>query len=151
MSEGWNRSKNCQFCDQQFVDYRGDVTLRVAIWVTGTFCFDGTPPDQRFDYHSFPMDQTSHFERDNFSASIAGGKISTRAILDGNLPRITTSNGKPALDWVNLPIVTFRSALYILRQLIVFNLPKSRIGNQKVWDLLPFFAGGLVESNRRRH
>lgn len=151
---GWDSSKKTgfQFYDQQFVDYRGDVTLRVAVWIGSVRILElGASSDVYDESPEFPIDLTAHFDDGRLAASIANGRVSILVTLGPDLRWIVTSNNKHAVDWGPELIAQHRSTGYLLRQLIVFNLPKSRMGNYWERDLLPFLPGGLVERNKRRH
>jgi hypothetical protein len=152
--EGWNSSKKkgCQFYDQQFLEYRGDVTLRVAVWVSGSYSPTTAVADEPFDCSAmFPLDLSAHYKDETLEASTARGRIFISMSLRRELPWIVTSNGKPAVDSGDLIVAQHRNAAYVLRYMLVFNLPSSKRGNYKEWDLLPFLPGGLVERNRRKH
>ena len=152
---GWDSSKRTgyQFYDQQIVDYRGDVTLRSAVWMFSTHVVNlDAPPVHNYEaVREFPLDLTSRFDDGQLTASIAKGRVSVMLALNPALPWIVTSNGKPAVDWGPLSIAEYRNTAFLLRHMIVFNLPSSKRGDYKEWDLLPFLPGGLVERNRRKH
>jgi hypothetical protein len=151
---GWDSSKKkgFQFYDQQHLDYKGGVTLRVAVWMGGSFSLNSTTLDQTSDCSTvFPMDFTAKFNDGSLEASIASGRLSILVSLGRRLPWIVTSTGKPAVDWGPLAIAEYRNTAYLLRHMLVFNLPSSKRGDYKEWDLLPFLPGGLIERNRRKH
>lgn len=151
---GWDSSKRggYPFSGEQRVDYRGDVTLRVAVWIFSTFVVNDVQPDQAFDYRQvFPVDFTAQFDDGMLQAGIAKGRLAISMCLSPTLPWIVTSNRKPAVNWGPQIIAEYRNAAYSLRHMIVFNMPSSKRGDYRDWDLLPFLPGGLVERNRRRH
>ncbi len=151
---GWNSSKKtgCQFYDQQFLDYRGDVTLRVAVWMSGSYSRNSAVADDSSDSSTmFPLDFSAHYKDESLEASTARGRVSILMSLRRELPWIVTSNGKPAVDSGSLIVAQYLNTAYLLRYMLVFNLPSSKKGNYKEWDLLPFLPGGLVERNRRKH
>jgi hypothetical protein len=151
---GWDSTKRTgyQFYDQQLVDYRGDVTLRSAVWVFSAYVIGSKAPGQGGEtLREFPLDLTSRLDDGQVLTSIANGRLSITVSLDASLPWIVTSNGKPAVDWGPIQIAQHESTAYLLRHMIVFNLPWSKRGDYKEWDLLPFLPGGLVERNRRKH
>jgi hypothetical protein len=152
---GWDSSKKSgyQFYDHQFVDFRGDVTLHVRVWMFSTWTIDLRESRHDIPEHvtEFPLDLTSQLENGRIRVSIAKGRVSIAVWLDRDLPWITTSNGKPAIDWGPELIAQHANAAYMLRHMIVFNLPSAKRGDYKEWDLLPFLPGGLIERNRRKH
>jgi hypothetical protein len=151
---GWDETKKSgfQFYDQQYVDYKGDIKLRVAVWMCGAWAPSRSDQNEKFDYFKvFPLDFTARFTDGKFQVSIANGRLSIVLPLRRDLPWIVTSNGKPAVDWELQPVAQYRNAVYLLRHMIVFNLHSPKRGDSKEWDLLPFLPGGLFESNRRRH
>jgi hypothetical protein len=140
---GWNPKKaGFQFYDQQLLDYKGDITLRVAVWMTASSIELS---------RDFPLDFEAQFDDGRLRASIAKGRLLLSVFLQPELPWIVTSNGKPAVDWGPQPFAQYGNSAYILRHMIVFNLPSQRARVWKEWDLLPFLPGGLIERNRRRH
>jgi len=154
VSGGWESTKKsgCQFYAQQLVDYRGDITLSVKVWISSAFAVDYTGLERANEYiGDFPFDFRAHFNDEKIRAAIADGCLSISVYLRQELPWIVTSNRKPAIDWGPQIIAQYHSTAYLLRHMIVFNLPSSKRGDYKEWDLLPFLPGGLVERNRRRH
>jgi hypothetical protein len=148
---GWDTSKKA-FYAHQHVDYRGDVTLRAAVWMFSTYVVNLDSLDHKHEHSAeFPLNLTSRFDDGHVTASIANGRLSLAVCLSPALPWIVTSNRKPAVDWGPISIAEHLSTAYFLRHMIVFNLPSSKRGDYKEWDLLPFLPGGLVERNRRRH
>jgi hypothetical protein len=152
---GWDSTKKSgnQFYDHQFVEYKGDVTLHVRVWMFSTWVVDlnatsESSPEQEAE---FPVGLESRFEAGEVKANLAKGRVSISVLLARSLPWITTSNGKPAVDWGPQQIAQYRGTAYMLRHMIVFNLPSTRRGDYKEWDLLPFLPGGLIERNRRKH
>ncbi|MGH9698890.1 MAG: hypothetical protein ACRD5R_04675 [Candidatus Acidiferrales bacterium] len=152
---GWDSSKSRgnQFYDSQLADYRGNVIVRVAVWMSRGWALDNqVPPVPRTDSSMvFPLDFTAQFNDGTLEASIARGRVSISVVLRRELPWIVTKGGKPAVDSGTLAIAQYRNAVFLLRQMIVFNLPSTKAGVLKEWDLLPFLPGGLIERNRRRH
>jgi hypothetical protein len=151
---GWDSTKKtgCQFYDQQFLDYKGDITLRVAVWMSGACALIYRGPDRSYDYSQlFPLDFSANFDDGRLQAAIVRGRVSISLTLQPQLPWIVTSNGKPAINWGPEIIAEYRGIVYQLRHMIVINLPVSKRGDYKEWDLLPFLPGGLIERNRQRH
>jgi hypothetical protein len=143
---GWDstRTRGYQFYDHEYIDYKGDIRLRVAVWMGRAF-----RPSGHVD--EFPLDFTAQFDDGMLQASIAAGRLSLSIGLRQESPWIVTSNGKLALDWGPQVVAQRNEAAYLLRHMIVFNFPYSRRGDYREWNLLPFLPGGLVERNRRRH
>jgi hypothetical protein len=151
---GWDSTKKTgmQFYDQEFVDFRGDITLRVAVWMGSAFALDHTETDPNYQYIAeFPLDFTTEFDDGLLKASVSKGRLSVSMLLRPELPWIVTSNGKPAVNWGPQFIGQYRATAYQLRHMVVVNLPSKKRGDYKEWDLLPFLPGGLVERNRRKH
>ena len=151
---GWDSTKKggCQFYDQQLIDFRADIRLRVKVWMGWMQILDLESPDQVYDDSpEFPLDLIAQFNDGQLAASIANGRVSIAVTLSANLPWIFTSNKKWAVDWGPKTIAQHRGQAYQLRHMIVFNLPAPRIGNSWERDLLPFLSGGLVERNRKKH
>lgn len=151
---GWDSTKKggCQFYDQQFVDFRGDIRLSVKVWMGSMQSLDLESRDQVYDDSpEFPLDLTAQFDDGQLAASILNGRVSIAVSLSPDLPWIFTSNKKWAVDWGPNIIAQHRGQVYQLRHMIVFNLPAPKIGDSWERDLLPFLPGGLVERNRRRH
>lgn len=99
---GWDSGKRggYPFYGEQRVDYRGDVTLGVAVWIFSTFVVNNVQPDQAFDYRQvFPVDFTAQFDDGMLQAGIAKGRLDISVCLSPTLPWIVTSNRKPAVDW----------------------------------------------------
>jgi hypothetical protein len=150
---GWTASAGGgRFYGEERVPYRGDVTIRSAVWLSEAFSLDPVMASLSFgDSIEFPRDFTSQFDNGILRASVARGEVSIVIELNQMLPWIVTSNGKPAVDAGYFQIAQHQKSVYLLRHMLVFNLPTSRAGDYREWDLLPFLPGGLVERNRRRH
>jgi hypothetical protein len=140
VSAGWDGSKPNQFYDQQFIDFRGDVTMRVAVWMSASNAL-----------RIFPLELCANYHAGVIKASLAQGRLSLSVPLQPDLPWIQTSNGKAAVDWQPGQIAVHGNIGFQLRHMIVFNLPNAKRGDYKEWDLLPFLSGGLIERNRRQH
>lgn len=148
---GWDSGKRGnQFYGEQRLDYKGDVTLAVRVWAFSGFATGS--PGERFDYRQvFPADFSAQFEAEGVKCQIASGRAALSLDFLPMLPWIVTENGKPAINWGPYIVAQYRTAAYLLRHMIVFNLPRSKRGGYRAWDLLPFLPGGLVERNPRRH
>jgi hypothetical protein len=120
--------------------------------MTSARILESEPSENVYDEPTeFPLDLTDHFDDGQIAASTANGRVSIAVFLSRDLPWIVTSNNKPAVDWGPQQISQCRGTAYLLRHMIVFNLPGSKKGDYWERDLLPFMPGGLVERNRRKH
>src|SRR5690242_15748055 len=91
---GWDSTKKggCQFYDQQLIDFRRDIRLRVKVWMGWMQIPDLESPDQVYDHSpEFPLDLTAQFNDGQLTASIANGRVSIAVTLSKNLPWIFTS------------------------------------------------------------
>jgi hypothetical protein len=140
VSAGWDGSKPNQFYDQQIIDFRGDIKIRVAVWMSASR-----------KLRTFPLGLSANYDAGVIKALITQGRLSLSVPLQPDLPWIQTSNGKAAVDWQPGQIAVDGNIGLQLRHMIVFNLPNAKKGDHKEWDLLPFLSGGLIERNRRRH
>jgi hypothetical protein len=85
-----------QFYDQQLVDFRGDIRLRVKVWMGSVFAPDHTQLDPSYEcLGEFPLDFAAQYNDGILQASIANGRLSLSLLLRQELPWIVTSNGKP--------------------------------------------------------
>jgi len=61
------------------------------------------------------------------------------------------STKKTGCQFYDQQFLDYKGDITLLRHMIVINLPVSKRGDYKEWDLLPFLPGGLIERNRRKH
>jgi hypothetical protein len=140
VSAGWDGSKVYQFYSQQMVDFKSDIKLRVAVWLSASTLL-----------RDFSEALRATHDEGLMKAAITHGRLSLSVLFHPDLPWIKTSNGKFAVDWQVGQIAVHENVTLQLRHMIVFNLPSPKRGDYREWDLLPFLPGGLLESNRRRH
>jgi hypothetical protein len=97
---GQYQKTGMQSYDQQLVDFRGDITLRVAVWMGSAFALNHTEPNPTCEcFGEFPLDFTAQYNDGILQATVANGRLSLSVLLRQELPWIVTSNGKPAVDW----------------------------------------------------
>ena len=140
VSAGWDGSKAYQFYGQQIVDFKGDIKLRVAVWLSASTLL-----------RNFSEGLSATHDEGLMKAAIKQGLLSLSVVFHPSLPWIKTSKGKLAVDWQVGQIAAHENVTLQLRHMIVFNVPQPKRGDYKEWDLLPFLPGGLLESDRRRH
>jgi hypothetical protein len=143
---GWQECKDGYgFFGLGYLEFRGGWRIRVALQVRAR------PNHQAYLAKVFPENLKAKHAGDHIYYQLEGRKLEAVASMGPNIKWLEGA-GKPGINWrPDTPILTGTAVRFYVTLLAVFTAhyaSSARVSWEH--DLLPFFSGGRVESNRRK-